>query len=328
MKKFSSLVLIFVCLISVCLFGCGGLNLTQIEDKYKNLVNNNEEIFVNNSFAPVYYRNLLAAVNSVDHFKVLAGEYQILASGISSTIKYNNAFKVQENNGKVNYNYKEEMNSSLNDLENSLTKLKQGKISLQNLFDNDSRDAIVVANQEITILNLNKHKEDLSNALKDFYNFNKAYSKALNENIIKPISLETLLYNLPTGYAVSLSEYNLLANNLNLLLSNYVLTYSIGVKNDISSSSEIINNISALLQAREQLSSGAVSKVYEYKNLRAMEDSLLKGEKAFVAACENLGDTAFTNPTVLESISLETVNNYCKELINYSNKLIEFLQNV
>lgn len=345
MKKFSTLLVVLMCLISLVLVGCtkaDNATLTSISNKYNYIAQKQDEIFVGSRFMPTYKSdnlnnminsenenyNVLKTDSSLDNY-LNRGAYGILMEGINSTYLNSNASSVIQNNEITDKKYKKAMYLALEDLQKNVKKLDTNKTSLESVFNNDDRDALVVGEQELTKYNLKKYKNSLNTCLKNLYTFNKNYNLALNNNIIKPTSLNDLLYGLNTSTSVSYEYITMIVNNLNLMISNYTLQYSIGLKDDILDASDLLNNVATMLNVWKNLTTGDKANTLEdYKVLRTLENGLLGSENAFNNAVKVLDKNSFTDPSDKEESAIDCVENYYNELLSYSNTLIDFLENL
>lgn len=345
MKKFSAIVVVFICIISLFLAGCSkadNATLVSISDKYSYIAGKYDELFLGNRFIIDYNSdNLSNLINSSnENYNVLKtddsledytsrGAYGILMEGVNSTYLNSNASSVLANNEKTEKKYKKAMYLSLEDLQKNAKKLDTSKTSLESVFNNDQRDAELVAEQELTKYNLNEYIKNLNACLSNLYDFNKNYNLALNYNIIKPVSLNDLLYGLNTTTTVSNVNITMLVNNANLLISNFVLNYSINLKGDILDSRDLLNSMAKILTEKSGLTTDdKINALDGYKIIRTFEDGLIKSETAFINAYKTLNKDSFLNPNETEIKAIENIENYKKELSSYVNKLIVFLQNL
>ena len=298
MKKFSSLLVIFVCLISLVLAGCtkaDNTTLTGISEKYNYIAQINDEIFIGSRFMPTYKSdNLNNIINSSnENYSILKsdsslenysnrGAYGILMEGINSTFLNSNASSVIQNNEITEKKYKKAMYLALESLQKNAKKLDTNKTSLESVFNNDDRDFIIVSEQELTKYNLKKYINSLNVCLNNLYTFNKNYNLALNNNIIRPTSLNDLLYGFNTSTSVSYEYITMLVNNLNLMISNYTLNYAIALKDNILNANDLLINMATILNERNRLTTGDNANTLEdYKILRTLENGLINTEKTY-----------------------------------------------
>jgi len=345
MKKFSSLIIVFICLISLVLVGCSyadNATLISITEKYNYISSKYDEIFAGSRFMPSYKSdNLNYMINSEDiNYNILKtdnsfeiydarGEYGILMEGVNSTYLNSNASSVLANNEVTEKKYKKNMYISLENLQKNVKKLDTSKTSLESVYNNDQRNAQIVSEQELTKYNLNKYINNLNACLKNLYQFNKNYNLALNNNIIKPINLEELLYETNMSTSVSNEYITMLINNANLMISNYVLNYSIDLKANILDSTDLLNAMAEIMNEKSRLnSSDKLNALESYKIIRTMEDAIRKNETSFNNACKVLNKNSFANPSENESLAINNIQTYRNELFNYVSDLIEFLKNL
>jgi len=340
MKKFSSLLIVFVCIISVFLVGCtkaDNATLLGITEKYNYIATNQNKIFDGSKFDPSYNSdNLESIINSNNKdYSVLKtddlqetftnrGLYGILMQGVNSTYLNSNAASVIQNNEITDKKYKKNMYLALVSLEKNTKRLDNSKTSLESVFNNDDRDAQTVSQQQLAKYNLNKYISGLNDCLKDLYTLNKNYNLALENNIINPTKLEDLLYNFNANTSVSNEYISILVNNANLLISSYALNYSINVEEDIWSAEKLIKNMALILNERVRINStDKLNAINGYKVVRTLENSLKNSETAFLNACKKL------KVSQNEDVSANTcVENYYNELLSYTNTLLQFLGNL
>ena len=122
MKKFSSLLVVIMCLLSLFLAGCSkadNATLLTLDEKYNYIASKYDEIFVGSRFLPTYKSdNLMNAINSSNtDYNVLKadnsfenytnrGLYGILMESINSTYLNSNASSVIKNNEVTEKKYK------------------------------------------------------------------------------------------------------------------------------------------------------------------------------------------------------------------------------
>ena len=343
MKKFNSLIIALICLISLFLVGCSyadNATLLSLTEKYNYIATKYDEFFVGSRFIPSYQSdNLIVMINSDNkNYNILKtnntlgnytlrGAYGILMEGVNSTYLNSNASSVLANNELTKKEYKKEMYLSLESLEKNIKTLDTNKTSLQSVFNNDQRDAVVVGEQELTQYNLNNYINSLNSCLLDLYNFNKNYNLALNNNIIMPINLDELLYGVNISTDVSNEYITMLINNANLMISNYVLNYSIALEGDILNSADLLNLMAEIMDEKVRLNTSDKTNALDgYKIVRTIEDGLKHSEIAFNNACASINKNSFTNPTNEESLAINSIQTYYNQLFSYATNLIEFLQ--
>lgn len=349
MKQFSKVFLSLLCLVflSFSFAGCTkaeNAKLIDISDKYtqiyKSYDKDNGQIFYGSSFNPSYTTNLslIISTDTTGVYNVLnsststenfsgRGAYAILMQSVNSTYLNNNALTILKNNDLTEKKYKKAMYEALESLQKNVKTLKTNKKSLENIFDNDNRDAEIVSKQDLTIYNLNRYKNSLNLCLKDLLKFNKNYSLALVNNITKPVTLDDLLYN-HTSVAVTKEYNNQLINTANILLSNYVLSYDLDILNDVNDK-DMINLLTKLLDLQLGLKDETVTEaetINKYKNIRTMEDSASKLEVSFENCIKTLNNKNYLEEKNKETIKF--VENYKISLINYANKLVSYLENL
>jgi len=327
------------------LVGCSyadNATLISITEKYNYISSKYDEIFAGSRFMPSYKSdNLNYMINSEDiNYNILKtdnsfeiydarGEYGILMEGVNSTYLNSNASSVLANNEVTEKKYKKNMYISLENLQKNVKKLDTSKTSLESVYNNDQRNAQIVSEQELTKYNLNKYINNLNACLKNLYQFNKNYNLALNNNIIKPINLEELLYETNMSTSVSNEYITMLINNANLMISNYVLNYSIDLKANILDSTDLLNAMAEIMNEKSRLnSSDKLNALESYKIIRTMEDAIRKNETSFNNACKVLNKNSFANPSENESLAINNIQTYRNELFNYVSDLIEFLKNL
>lgn len=347
MKKISTILLAFICVLSFCLVGCtyaDNATLLSIEEKYSFITSDYEDFFNGDSFLPTYNSDKLLNVihSSNEDYSVLKtnandsvftnrGQYGILMQSVNSTyLSMSNAMQVISNNKVINKQYKKQMYISLQNFQNDLKKLDQSKRSLESVFNNNAGDSLTIANEGLTQYNLKNYKKDLSKSLNDLLSFNKNFTLALNNNIIKPISLNDLLYNATETFVVTNNYNNMLINNFSMIASNFVLNYSVDIKQDISSVSELTGIMANLLNIQATLTSDDLTSdsiKNEYKIIRVLEDSLLKKETTLNNCIKNLNIDSFENTDVTESSAINSIEEIYNELISYGNRLMQYLEN-
>lgn len=343
MKKFSSLLVVFMCFITLFLAGCSkadNATLLSIDAKYNYIANKQDKIFVGSRFLPTYNSdNLINAINSsINDYNVLKtdssienftnrGLYGILMESVNSTYLNSNASSVIQNNEITQKKYKKAMYLALERLQKNAKKLDTSKISLESVFNNDNRGFQIVCEQDLTKHNLNKYIKYLNVCLNNLYDFNKNYNLALNNNIIVPIKLDDLLYGLNATTTISNEYITMLVNNINLMISNFALNYSIELKQDIMSAKDLIEKSAEILTQRKRVNSEDKQNALDnYKILRTLENGLLNTEVAFNNACKSLNQNSFVNSSEQEILAINLIENFKNELLSYANHLIAFLK--
>lgn len=345
MKKFSAVFLSLVLLLVGFISGCtkaDNATLISVKEKYDYIISNNEEIFDENTnlFNPQYnVSGLQEAINngatidlknlkSHSDLRNLDGNnaYGILYRAINSTFFSTDAFNVA-NNKLTEKQYKKNMYVALENLQSDCKKLNTTKIALESLFDNNTKSYLVIAGEQTTQYNLEKYIINLNNCLYDLYDFNNNYNLALKNNIFKSIELDDLLYK-STNVKVSYFENKNLINTCNLLISNYVLNYSISLKENMAENETLIENLRTILSLQMSLNSEEISDsdmVENYKLLRMMESTLLDEEVNFNQVCKNLSPEKINSDDEKFDFDKNFINSYSNKLIDYSNKLINYL---
>lgn len=346
MKKFSGIVLSFLCLLVMCFSFAGCSNaekakLLDISNKYEKISTDNEKIFNGGMFNPTYENNDLTLIinSSNEKYNILKtdnnltdysarGAYGILMQAINSTKLKSNALTVTANNKKVSKSYKVSMYESLEDLEKDVENLNKSKQKLESAFKNNSGDAEVIANENITLYNLDNYVGDLNDCLKDLLKFNKNYYNAIVKNFTKQMSINDLLYKKSIS-SISKEDINQLINNANLLLSEFVLYYNVDVCSNVNQDAEIITILTQLLNYQFTLKDETTTDetiLNNYKVIRTLEESLNKSENSFNNAINGL-----TKENVKEDSNIskvEFIDSYKYNLINYGNKLVEMLSKI
>lgn len=346
MKKFSGIILSFLCLLVMCFSFAGCSNaekasLIDISNKYEKISTDNEKIFNGGMFNPTYENNDLTLIinSSNEKYNVLKtdnnltdyssrGAYGILMQAINSTKLKSNALTVTANNKKISKKYRVSMYEGLEDLEKDIKNLNKTKNDLESIFETDNRDAEVVANQDLTLYSLNNYVNNLNKCLKDLLKFNKNYYNAIINNFTKPMSINDLLYNKSIS-SISKEDINQLINNANLLMSEFILYYNVDVCSNVNQDAEIITMLTKLLNIQFSLEDKLITNetsLNDYKIIRTMEESLNKGEISFNNAINGL-----TKENIKEDNNagrIEFIETYKQNLISYANKLIKFLNEI
>lgn len=350
MKKISTiLVSLIICFVSILCCGCtyaDNASLLSIKDKYNYIANKNENFFNGDRFIPVYNSDKLNNVilnSEFEEYTVLKtdnldttftnrGAYGILMQAVNSTYcSMNNAFSIISNNEITEKKYKKNMYLALESLQKNIKTLDTSKDSLESSFNNNSASGLEVSQEGLVKHNLKNYKTDLNNCLVDLLNFNKNYTNALNNNIQKPISLADLLYDGSLQKNVSNWNNNMLVNNFNMFAANFVLNYSIKLKDDILSAKVLIDNIAQLLNIQAILpseSSSSQKVIDEYKIIRTLEHSILQKENVINSGIKVLNINSFDNPSVTEANAINSIEDIYSELVSYSSRLIKYLNNL
>ena len=145
MKKFSGLILSFVCILTIILTGCtyaDNATLLSIKEKYNYITTNNEEIFYGSELHLTYNsEDLLFLINSDnENYNILktnssisdyttSGGYGLLMHCVNSTNLSNNALSIISNNAITDKKYKVGMYNALASLQENVKKLYNDKIS-------------------------------------------------------------------------------------------------------------------------------------------------------------------------------------------------------
>lgn len=344
MKKISQIILSILCLLTISFSFAGCTNSTNarlidISNKYDKLGKNYTTIFQGNSFNPTYQSfDLASLINSTSdiNYSVLTsnssqtnfdnrGAFAILMQSVNSTYLNNNALQILSNNKITNQKYKKAMYESLEKLEKSVKSLNVSKKQLEDVFENDSRDAEVISKQELTLYHLKNYKNKLTVCLKDLLKLNRNYNLAIVYNISKTIKLEELLYE-KASITIEKGHNNQLINTANILISNYILEYDIDVLNDVNDN-ELLTILTKLLNLQAGLKSEGVNDenaFNKYKVLRTFEYDLTQLETSFTNNIKNLNSNNLNDN--LDKV--EFVNSYRLNLINYGNKLIDYLKSI
>lgn len=348
MKKFSaiflSLMLIIVGLVSGCT-KADNATLVGIQNKYDYIVSINEEIFSADTklFNPIYQESKLVEAindNAFEDFNCLKSNeisqdyvsnniYGVLYRGLNSTFLYTKALTIT-NDKNVDKKYKKNMYIALENLQNHVKNLNSTKKALESMFDNDTKTYLVIADEATTKYNLEKYKNSLNICLYDLYDFNNNYNLALINNLYMPIELDDLLYN-ATDVKISFTENNYLINTCNLMISNYILNYSISLKENVNENKTLIENLRTLSSLQLSLKTADIDQnelIEDYKLLRMMENTLKSEEKNFNTICQSLTPEKISNNDEKYEFDKNFINSYSNKLIDYSNKLITYLQSL
>lgn len=347
MKKFSGLILAILCVLVVCFSGCtyaDNATLISIGTKYEGIYRNNETIFNGNRLNPSYSSgslslvinsennkyNILKSENNVSNYENY-GTYGVLMQSANTTYLSNNALSILSNNDKTNKEYKKQMYLALDSLNVNVVRLKDIKVSLESVFNNDTRDAQVIAEQEIAIYNLKNYKNSLNNCINDLLKFNKNYNLALNNNLAIPVSLEDLLSKSNETLTLEPFLNNVLINNYCLVATNVVLNYYIVVKEDFTSANDLVNILKQLMPLQNGLTVENMETTEQkdaYKIIRTYEDSILKAEATFESNLKLINKNSFNNSNINEENAINYITNYSLQLKNYGEKLIDYIKTV
>ena len=346
MKKFRVTVLSLLILMIMFVSGCtkaDNATLVSIQEKYSYISSVNEEIFVEGLFNPSYNDSKLqATINDTEfekyynlksvgdmHDFVNNSSYGLLYRAVSSTSLYNRALNIT-NNEITDKTYKKDMYIALENLQEHVKNLNSSKKALESVFTNSSKTYVDVANEQTALYDLEKYTNNLNICLNDLFDFNKNYNLAMVNNISKPLGLNELLFEKP-NVEVSHSDNNHLINTCNLLIVNYVMKYSINLKDNVNENLTLIETLRTLLSSQASLKSDSVSdisKVDNYKLLRMMEDSLIKEEVLFEESCSKLSKSAFEKEEQKDSFDKNVIQNYANKLADYANKMIKYLKSL
>lgn len=347
MKKFSGIVLSFVLLLVLFVGGCtyaDKATLVSIKDKYNYISSNNQDnLFVGDDFNPVYNSgNLHLAItdNDIIKFNCLKSSgdrnniaycnvYGLLFRAINSTFSTTDALSISYDK-ITEKQYKKNMYTALENFQRDIEKLKTHKKSLESVFNNSSKSYLDVAEEETANYNLNNYLNSLNVCLNELLDFNRNYHLALVNNISKPISIEDLFEKTASEIELNYSAYHQLINNCNILISNYILTYSVNLIGNINENSQLIDCLKELLilQNSPKMVVGEADKIENYKMVRVLEDSVNKNEQVFVSCCKNLTKETVTSEDEKYSYNQNLIKSYANKLITYSNKLISYLKSL
>ncbi|MGN1208217.1 MAG: hypothetical protein ACI4TI_01990 [Christensenellales bacterium] len=345
MKKFSGLVLSFLMLLVVCFSGCtyaDKATLLTIQEKYNYISSKNQNIFVGDEFNPMYdSEKMLLAINDSElkEFSLLKSDtdrqnfencnvYGLLFRAINSSYLTNDVLTIT-NDATTRKEYKKNMYVSLENLQNHLQTLDSTKRSLESVFNNNAKSYMIVAKENTAIYNLNNYMNSLHACLDDLLDFNKAFNDAVINDIAKTPNLDSILYE--TIAKVDYSANNQLINSCNLLISNYILSYSANLLLDAGENEKLVSNLRELLSEQVLLKSGEVTSdigVENYKIARVLEDSLKKEEKTFDLICSGLTKEKLNSEKPEDEFNNNFVKTYANKLLDYSNKLIEYLKSL
>ncbi|MBE5745786.1 MAG: hypothetical protein E7359_00655 [Clostridiales bacterium] len=348
MKKISGILFAIVCMFSIVFSGCtyaDNATLLSIYEKYSYISNKNEEFFNGQRFIPEYSSdNLLAAIYSENEDYIVLktdnldsvftdrGLYGILMQSVNSTYcSTSNALHVVTNNDLTEKQYKKSMYTSLDNFQKNIKTLKKTKDSLESAFNNNSGDSSEIAEERLSLYNLEKYKDALNTSLLYLLSFNDNFTKAINNNIDQPQNLTDLLNNSSLSISVSNGNNNMLINNFNIMASKFVLNYSINVKNDIYSAEDLINTMAKLLNLQVLLPSAQLTSqevIDEYRIIRCLEDGVLNKEVTFNNCIKVLNTNSFEKPSALETSAINSVEDIYNQLLSYGNRLIVYLQNL
>lgn len=354
MKKISSIILSILCLVVLFFSGCtyaDNATLLSIQEKYNEITSKNGEIFNGDymfityspnitllsldSNYPLYYN--LRTSESVEN----CGAYGVLMQAINSTYLRNGALSIISNNEITKKAYKKNMFEALEKLQTNLKALNNNKKSLESIFKIEGDDYSDVVTKELTQYRFNNYIDSLNVCLGNLLDFNRNYNDALVENISPVISLDDLLYTNTSNLKITKDHNNKLINALNIYISNYLLTYSAKIKNNIGEDAELVNVLKTLTQLEIDLttltetvaSNGKdpdildVEKIDTYKVLRAMEQSVKDKELTYTNIMKTISQES---DLALEknALKVDFVENYRDGLVNYGNQLITYLQGI
>ena len=360
MKKFSGLCLSFMFLIIFLLSGCTNADnakLVNILDKYNSIGSNNSEVFCTSTisssgrevtawlFNPTYNSEKLryliesssderyctlnssATISSDSNFLGF-GSYGILMQAVNVTfVTCKNIFSIIENDEIVEKQYKKNMYIALENLQENVKKLYNNKKSLEKSFNDSSKDNL--ASDDIVLYNLGKYKESLNKCLNNLLDFNRNLLSADDNNLTEKVDIDALWNNYL--YSVTYSNNKQLVCNAMNLISQYVLSYSINIANDISENKTLLSNLAKLLKCQYNLTSETLGKseiLEEYKILLSQLDALKKSETSFNCAINELSSSDVANLDEKGEINLQATQTYATKLVNYSNRLIAYLEMV
>lgn len=345
MKKFSTLVLSFLVLIVAVLSGCthaDNATLLSIQEKYNYISLNNENVFVGDVFNPNYqsekltlaisdddltdFNNLLSSDDRMSFDSL--GVYGILYRGINSTYLTNDVLSVT-NNAQTRKEYKKNMYIQLENLQSHIGSLNSTKRSLENVFNNSSKSYMIIAKEDIAKYNLTNYYNSLNKCLKDLLEYNKVYGDAVNNDIVKIVTIDDLLYG--GNVTIDYSANNQLINDCSLLISDYILNYSINVKNNALENKELISNLKEILSLQISLKSDDVTeseKLEGYKISRVLEDGVKKQSEIFDDLLEKNKKEVFSSIKEEDKYKQEFIESYKNKLLDYSNKLISYLKSL
>lgn len=345
MKKISAILLSFLSFIVFLVSGCtyaDNATLLKIKEKYDSLSKNNTELFYGSKFYVSYpkctnLQNLITYDSLPEYYNLKLdlsisdysnrGAYGVLMQAVNTTFLNNSAaLEFSDNNKKTSKQYKKAMYLALEDLQKNIKPLLNSKKDLESVFNSDSRDAEIVAKQDLTKYCFNNYIKNLNKCLNSLLDLNRNYNNALINEIFPIVSINDLMYK--EFSSIDFDYNNALINNACIVLSNYVLSYDVNIKKDVNADSEIISILKKLLNIQYALSVESITdseKIGNYKIVRLMENSINENEVVF----ENIMSTLNSKSDLTSQENLEKVNfinNYKENLINYGNKLIKYLE--
>lgn len=354
MKKFSGVILSLLFVV-IFTFGCtyaDKATFDSINTKYENLTNNEQyknTIFKGKYLALTYNGKINSIISSTSSsldekakkftlLKTAANvedylncSYYGLLSYAVNTIYLSNLITLSgpANNEKVKQSIRTDMYNILDELEKNVENLKTKKEFLESVFNDDSRDFQEIAKTPLTQDTLSEYLDSLNATLFTMLNFNNKAFEAL-ENI-QPRNLEDIY----TLTEFTNADVNSLIANAVLMISNYILNYDINLKNELINSSydvTLINKLKQILNLSKK-NYGTVSSSTNLANFKLIcmdEDGILNSEKIFKNAVNGLSKDDFANDELSVSVQskVNVIEDYKENLINYLDKLMNFLSNI